>query len=294
MPIQFAIAPINWSNDDDQTLGGDISLEQCLFEMRQAGFVGCELGHKFPKTVELIKEALKNYNLQITSDWIGTKLTEPEFYDQTIEDFKTRVIFLKQLGVKALKVCECGHSIQQSHKPIFSTKVEFSPRQWNLLFKGLNHMGQIAHDAGLFVAYHQHLGTGVENKQELNCLMANTDPELISLLPDTGHLFAAGIDPLETFSVYIDRIKYVHLKDVRQHIWEESKINNLSFMDAVRAGLFSVPGDGAINFTPIFELLQKNNYAGWLVVEAEQDPKKAHPLTYAHKARQFLRDHWRI
>ncbi len=292
MSIRFAIAPINWSNDDDHTLGANISLQQCLEEMVKSGYSGCELGHKFPKNPLKLKKTVDTFGLQVTSDWIGTELSVKGRYEQSIADFKARVNFLKPLGAKALKVCECGHSIQQTNNPIFSTKVEFSDAQWHLVSQGLNRMGEIARKANMFVSYHQHLGTGVESEEQLHRLMSTTDPELVTLLPDTGHLLAAGMNPLDIFFRYLSRIKYVHLKDVRGEILAIAKQKNLSFMDAVRAGLFSVPGDGSINFAPIFKLLKKNHYQGWLVVEAEQDPRKAPPYLYAKKARQFLREHF--
>lgn len=292
MSIHFAIAPINWSNDDDPSLGANIALRECLEEMARSGYTGCELGHKFPRDFHKLKNTVDTFGLQITSDWIGTELTVQGRYDATIANFKTRVKFLRKLGVKALKVCECGHSIQQSNKAIFSTKVEFSAAQWHRLVFGLNRMGEIARDAGMFVSYHQHLGTGVESEYQLVRLMADTDPKLVTLLPDTGHLFAAGMNPLEVFSRYRSRIKYIHLKDVRRGVFDEAKAKDLSFMDAVRAGLFSVPGDGSINFAPIFKLLKKTHYDGWLVVEAEQDPRKARPFLHAKMARQFLREHF--
>ncbi len=292
MPLKFAIAPINWSNDDDPKLGANIPLQQCLDEMKRSGYVGCELGHKFPKNLRNLKKNLSCFGLAASSDWIGTELSVKGRYQSTIADFKTKVDFLKELDVQALKVCECGHSIQQSAKPIFRTKVKFSPQQWHLVIDGLHQMGEIARKAGMFVSYHQHLGTGIESEEALEHLMANTDPELVSLLPDTGHLLAAGMDPYEVIARYQNRIKYIHLKDVRKDIFAIAKENDYSFMDAVRAGLFTVPGDGMIKFEPIFKLIKKIGYDGWLVVEAEQDPKKAPPYLFAQKARQFLRHHF--
>lgn len=292
MSINFAIAPINWSNDDDPNLGGEIPLEQCLDEMVRAGYQGCELGNKFPKNLSQLKKTVNHYGLQVCSDWIGTELTQKSRYNDTLEHFSRRVEFLRELGVKALKVCECGHSLQQSEKPIFSTKVRFSVEQWNALFAGLERMGEIANKAGMYVAYHQHLGTGVESEHELDRLMANTDPKCVTLLPDTGHLYAAGMNPVEIFDRYRERINYIHLKDVRKNILIEAKRKGYSFMDAVRAGMFSVPGDGCIDFAPIFKLLKKTNFSGWMVVEAEQDPKIAPPFLYARMARLFLKNHF--
>jgi inosose dehydratase len=292
MGIRFGIAPINWSNDDDQSLGASISLDQCLKEMVEAGFSGCELGHKFPKEMRELKACLESYNLALCSDWIGTRLTEEGHYEASIDHFKQRALFLRELGVKALKVCECGHSIQQSPLPIFHTRVEFNPQQWSMLLSGLHEMGAFAREHGQYVAYQQHLGTGVERQEDLERLMANTDPDLVSLLPDTGHLFAAKMEPADIFHRYQERILYVHLKDVRREKLIEAKMLRYSFMDAVRNGLFTVPSDGCIDFVPILNELKEHDFDGWLIVEAEQDPAQANPSIYAQKARDMLRQFW--
>ena len=286
MSIKFAIAPINWSNDDDHELGGDIPLEQCLSEMREAGYDGCEIGNKFPKSSDALIAIQKQYSLAITSDWLGVEFTSRSQQEE-LDKFRSKIPLLKKVGIQALKVCEVGHAIQQTGLAIFHNKVQFSTDQWDRLIGGLNAMGDIANEHSMFVSYHHHLGTGIESEHDIDQLMTKTDSGLVSLLPDTGHLLAASADPLTIIKRYIERIRYVHLKDVRTNIMSQSVERRYSFMDAVRAGLFTVPSDGDIDFTPIFSLL-KDRYQGWLVVEAEQDPAKAPPLLLAQKARKYL------
>ena len=120
--------------------------------------------------------------------------------------------------------------------------------------------------------------------------MDETDPELVYLLFDSGHLSFAGIDPVPVLKKYIKRVKHVHLKDLRLNVYEEVKKQNMSFLDAVRAGVFTVPGDGDVDFTSIFEVLEENDYEGYVLVEAEQDPAKANPFEYAVKARKYIKE----
>ena len=287
MSPRLAIAPINWSNDDDHTLGADISFSQCIQEMAQAGYSGCEVGHKFPKDPEELSRALQPLGLCVTSDWIGLHFTEGRT-EETIRSFRERMWFLKELGATALKVCECGFAIQSTSAPIFWQTVNFSRRQWAMLLDGLHRIGDMAREAGMFIAYHQHLGTGVQDGESLAHLMAHTDPELVTLLPDTGHLWAAGIEPLGVFQEYRERIRYVHFKDVRSSVFEKAKTDQLSFMDAVRAGLFTVPSDGDLDFEPIINQLKRDHFDGWVVVEAEQDPTVANPLQLATAAHDYL------
>jgi inosose dehydratase len=120
--------------------------------------------------------------------------------------------------------------------------------------------------------------------------MASTDPDLVHLLLDTGHMAFAGDDPLELARVHADRIGHVHLKSVRPEVVSRVREEGLSFQEAIQLGVFTVPGDGAIDFRPILGVLADAHYRGWLVVEAEQDPNRAVPLEYAKKARAYLAD----
>ena len=106
---------------------------------------------------------------------------------------------------------------------------------------------------------------------------------------DTGLIFTyCGEDPLEVVKKYVHRIKHVHLKDIRPEVVEQVKKENMSFLAGVRAGAFTIPGDGCINYDPIFKVLEDAGYEGYMVVEAEQDPAKANPLEYAIRARKFI------
>jgi inosose dehydratase len=158
------------------------------------------------------------------------------------------------------------------------------------LTSGLDELGRIAASAGLKLSYHHHMGTGVMTRADVDRLMASTDPELVHLLLDTGHMAFAGDDPLDLARAYADRIGHVHLKSVRPEIVSLVREEGLSFQEAIQRGVFTVPGDGGIDFRPILEVLAAAHYQGWLVVEAEQDPNKAVPLEYAKKARAYLAD----
>jgi inosose dehydratase len=291
MTIKLGIAPINWSNDDDPTLGGDISFEQCIDEMALANYKGTELGNKYPKDVAILKSALDSRKLQLSSAWFSTYFTEKDKYQDTLSRFMDHVSFMRAMGAKFINICECGHAIQGTTLPVFGAdKPVFNEQQWQHLIQGLHTLGRIAYDYQMQLVYHYHVGTGVYNEQEVDYLMAHTSPELLSLLLDTGHAVFAGIDPLHLIKKYSARIKYIHLKDIRPDVLSQVQRDNLCFMDAVRAGVFTVPGDGGIHFAPIIEALKGQQYEGWMIVEAEQDPAKAHPLTYADKAYRYLQE----
>lgn len=290
MQIKIGIAPIGWSNDDLHQLGGDIPFQQCIEEMHQAGYAGCEVGHKFPRDPVALKQALKPLNLQIASAWFSCRFTELDLYQETVSAFAEHLRFLKAMGSKLVVVCETGHSIHTDRqRPVTGIhKSTFTQEQWQALIDGLHQLGKMAREQNMCIAYHHHMGTGIQTFEEVTRLMDNTRPELVSLLVDTGHMVYAGGDAVRLITQQGQRVKHVHLKDIRKDILQQVKQQEMSFMDGVIAGVFTVPGDGDIDFTPVFEALARLDYQGWLVVEAEQDPAKANPLEYAQKGYQFI------
>lgn len=289
MTIQLGIAPINWCNDDDPRLGANISFEQCIKEMALAGYSGTELGNKFPKDPVLLQSVLDEQGLVLSSAWFSTHFTEEGQYDATLSGFLDRMSFLKSAGASYINVCECGHAIQGTNAAILSdSKPVFSDAQWKNLVDGLHAIGRLANDHHMRVVYHYHAGTGIFTEQEIDRLMASVSPQLVSLLLDTGHAAFAGINAVDLVHKYGERIAYVHLKDLRSEVLKTVIQQKLSFMDAVRAGVFTVPGDGALDFELIINALKQYQYQGWMIVEAEQDPEKAPPLPYAQKAYEYL------
>jgi inosose dehydratase len=195
------------------------------------------------------------------------------------------------MGAKVIVISEQGHSIQgMMDTPIFDKKPMFTDEEWSKLAEGLNKLGELAQEKDMKVVYHHHMGTGVQTTEEIDKLMEMTNPNLVYLLFDTGHLVFSGEEHLAVLKKYVNRIKHVHLKDIRAEVVEEVKEKKMSFLQAVKAGAFTVPGDGSIDFEPVFKVLAENNYEGYLLVEAEQDPAKANPLEYAIKARKYIRE----
>ena len=289
--IKLGIAPIAWTNDDMPDLGKENTFEQCVSEMALAGFTGCEVGSKFPRDVKVLKKALDMRGISIASAWFSSfLLTQP--YEQVEKDFRAHCQFLKDMGAKFCNVAEQGNSVQgQINTPVFAGKPTNTAEQWDLLTKGLDKLGKVAtNDYGLTMTYHHHMGTGVQTTPEIDRLMENTNPDYVWLLYDSGHLVCSGEDHIAILKKYLPRIRHIHLKDIRMDIRDKVKAEDMSFLDGVRAGMFAVPGDGCIDFEPIFDIVNDSDYDGWFIVEAEQDPAKANPLEYAIKARKYIKD----
>ncbi len=285
--VKLGIAPIAWTNDDMPDLGAQNTFEQCISEMALAGFTGCEVGNKYPKDTKVLKKALDLRGMQICNAWFSTFLTTKP-YEETEKDFIKHITFLKEMGAKVVGVSEQGHSIQGTDLSIFDDKYVMNDEEWDMLCTGLNKLGKVAKDMGITLTFHHHMGTVVQTEAEIDRLMENTDPELFNLLFDSGHLAYCGEDYMSVLKKYIKRIKHVHLKDIRPDVIADVKANKESFLQGVRKGTFTVPGDGVIDFAPIFEVLSENDYEGYVLVEAEQDPAIANPFEYALKARKYI------
>ncbi len=289
--VKLAMAPIGWTNDDMPDLGSENTFQQCVSEMALAGYTGTEVGNKYPKDPAVLKKALDLRGVQVCNQWFSSYLTT-EDYSDVEKAFVAQLDFLEPLGCRVIGPAEQGLSIQgKIDTPVLTEKPYFSEDQWKRLTTGLNKLGKIARDRGFRMCYHHHMGTGCQLIEEVDRLLAETDPDLVWLLFDSGHFTFSGHDPVEAVKRYIDRIGHVHLKDLRPAVFEQVKKENMSFLDAVRAGVFTVPGDGSIDFPAIFAVLEEHDYSGWMVVEAEQDPAKANPFEYAKMARSYIRKH---
>lgn len=287
--VKLGIAPIAWTNDDLPDLGGENTFEQCVSEMALAGFRGSEVGNKYPKDPEVLEKALKLRGVEICNAWFSTFLISRP-YEEVEREFEKHVAFLSRMGAKVVGVSEQSCSTQGiQNQPVFEGKHEMDDQEWDLLCEGLNRLGKLSLEKyGVALCFHHHMGTVVQSAAETARLMDGTDPALVGLLLDTGHFVYCGEDPLETAQRYFERIRHVHLKDIRPDVVARVKAERLSFLDGVRAGAFTIPGDGCIDFEPVFRLLEDGGYKGYMVVEAEQDPAKANPLEYAVRARKYI------
>ena len=291
--VHLGIAPIGWCNDDMPELGAENTFRQTVSEMALAGFTGCEIGNKYPNDPKELKWELDLRGMRIASRWFSSfLLTEP--LEKNIAAFEKELDFLSAVGANRINVSEQSYSIQgQVNPPILSGnhKPVMNDAEWARFTKGLDTLGKIAVKRGFKLCFHHHMGTVVQTAEETDRMMAVTDPRYVFLCYDTGHFTFAGEDPLAMLKKYVDRVGHVHLKDMRLPVVEEARRNEWSFLTSVRNGAFTVPGDGDVDFDPVFRVLSDAHYEGWLLVEAEQDPAKANPLEYAIKGRRYIAEH---
>lgn len=288
--IKLGIAPINWTNDDMPELGGENTFEQCISEMALAGFTGCEVGNKFPRDTDVLKKALALRGLQICNQWNSYELTTKSL-DENIKNFTRLLDFLETMGAKVIGGGETGNSCQGQNVPVFEGKGMLNTNEeWKRFTTGLDALGKIAAERGMKLAFHHHMGTCIQTIEETDRLLNETNPDYVYLNYDCGHFHFAGENPVAALEKYISRTAHIHLKDVRPNILERVHQEKLSFLTAVKQGVFTVPGDqeGCIDFPALFEVIKASDYQDWIVLEAEQDPAKANPLEYAIIARKFF------
>lgn len=286
--ISWGIAPIGWRNDGIPEIGAENTLSHLLSDIVVAGFEGTEVGGFFPEPKVLNKE-LQLRNLKIAGQWFSSFIIR-DGVEEASKAFHKHCEYLKAVNAAVAVVSEQTYSIQGTEKNVFKDKPYFSDKEWDQLCQGLNELGKIAEEYELKLVFHHHMGTGVQTLAEIDRLMENTDPNHVHLLYDTGHIYVSDADYMTLLNKHINRIHHVHFKDVRHLVKEQCEKEGKSFLQSFLAGMFTVPGDGRIDFTDVYKKLLKTNYSGWIVIEAEQDPSVAHPLEYALQARNYINE----
>ncbi len=279
MNIKLGMSPISWSNDDLPQLGGDTSLEICLRETRQAGYSGTELGGKFPKDRDSLGKVLVEHDLKLVSGWYSGLLLNNDLKNE-LERIKPQLELFAALDAPVLIYGETYQTVQNRQNEPLANKPVLPVSEFAAYGERLTGLAEYCVSQGMPLTFHHHMGTGVENETELDLTMAHTG-EALGLLVDTGHLVFAGGDILAVIERYGHRINHVHAKDIRSDILKTVDREKDSFLDCVLRGVFTVPGDGMIDYKAVMKALMAVNYEGWVIVEAEQDPGKADPFDYA-------------
>ncbi|MCX2533293.1 MAG: myo-inosose-2 dehydratase [Plesiomonas shigelloides] len=279
MTVQLGINPLTWTNDDLPSLGAETPLETCLSEGKLAGFEGFELGNKFPRQASVLGPILARHQLKLVSGWYSGELLTRSV-EEEIAAVQDHLTLLRELGANVMVFCEVTDCIHGKQQVPVNQRPHFPAERWEEYGAKLTEFARYTQSQGVQIAYHHHMGTMIETEQDIDLLMQHTGEE-VGLLLDTGHLTFAGVDPVAVAARWAKRINHVHCKDVRPAVLAEVKNKKMSFLNAVLAGVYTVPGDGCVDYPAVFRELKRVNYQGWLVVEAEQDPAIAHPLTYA-------------
>jgi inosose dehydratase len=289
MSVKLGINPIGWTNDCMRWLGDFISLDTCLAEAREAGFSGVELGRKFPRLPGKLRPHLERHGLKLVSGWYSAELLKRDARAE-IAAMRDHLKLLKSLGAPVMVFAETtGEIINHVGAPASSRPRLTSAAAWRELGQRFTQVGDHLAEEGVRMAVHHHMGTVIETAEEVDRLIENSGPS-VGLLLDTGHMTYSGGDPIKVARRHAKRIVHVHCKDIRRYALKAATRRDISFSEAVLTGIFTAPGDGMVDFKALFKILAGVRYDGWLVQEAEQDPRVAHPFTYAEEGNRHLRE----
>ena len=267
-------------------LGGDTPIEQCLEEASLAGFTGIELGGKFPRNPGITNFLLDKYNLKMPGGWYGSLLRNRSVEEEW-SAMQDHLNLLKLVNADVFVFADVSGSIQGDQKRKLSSRPYIEDDEFIKYCKKINEISNRLYDEGIPMSYHEHMGTIIQTENDVDRFMDHTN-ENTFLLYDTGHLLFAQANYERVLKNYVQKINHVHCKDIRKDILENSLKNDLSFRESFLDGVFTVPGDGCIDYEPLFKILHENNYEKWLIIEAEQDPKKANPFEYAKIGYDYL------
>ena len=287
MTVRFGVSPIAWTNDDMPELGADTTVETILTDAAAIGFAGVELGGKFPRDPAALKAMLAAHRLDLIGGWWSTSLLTRSAKDE-IAALRFHLALLKTMGSAVFIAAECSNAIHGDRgRPITETP-RLGAADWPRFGVQLNVLADYVENQGLKFAYHFHLGTVVERPEDLDRFVAHTAPN-VGFVVDTGHAALGGIDAAALIRRHPERVAHVHTKDVRRAVFESVQAAGKSFLDGVLAGMFTAPGDGDLDFAPVMRALADIGYSGWIVIEAEQDPKLADPVVYSRLGLETLK-----
>lgn len=286
LKIKLGMSPISWTNDDLPELGGDTTLETCLSETLEAGFIGTELGGKFPKNKNELKSVLAKNNLKLISGWYSGTLINNDIESEIVR-ITPQLNLFKDVGASVIVYGETFNTVQNKIEIPLNKRPKLNQYDINEYGIKLTKLAEHCAEQGVPLTFHHHMGTAVESEDEINKVMLSTGKD-VGLLLDTGHLYFAEGSYKNILSKFGDRINHVHTKDIRLNILKTINKSKDSFLNCVLKGVFTVPGDGVIDYEDFISRLFDTGYEGWIVVEAEQDPKKANPLKYAKKGYNSL------
>lgn len=292
--VRVGIGPIGWVNDDIRGWGPGYSGERVMSEMAELGYVGSEMSYVYPQEPGALREALAAHGLVLAGAYRWTNFAHEEYLGEELAAARTHVEFCKAAGAEYANLAEGGGSLHWDRRGYRESVEPLTERQWQRVTAAFDEVGAFARQMGISLCVHPHGGTAIEKPGEIAELFGRTQADLVGYCLDTGHIAYGGGDPGEVTREFAERVRYVHLKDVREDVLARVRREGLSFVNAVKANVFATPGAGALEFEPVMQALKDAGYAGWFIVEAEQDPSVHDPYVVSGAARAFLRERFGI
>jgi inosose dehydratase len=293
MSIKVGTAPVSWGIMEVEGWGGQRAYGEMLDEMGEAGYEGTELGPYgyLPTDPERLTAELSTRGLRLVSAFVPVALAETERHESAFRQAMTVAELLAKSGAKLIVLAdEMSEARMSVAGRVIEERDGLSESGWDYAVSIITRIAMASRELGLATAFHHHAGTFVETPREIERLLASTDTSLIGLCLDTGHYFYGGGDPVKAVEKYGSRIRHVHLKDVRPDVLNAARQEGISFLDAVRRGVFCELGEGASDLPAIKQALTNCEYDGWAIVEQDVDITQpgVQPFESALRSRQYL------
>lgn len=287
--IAVGTASVNWGFDPLYTWVQPTPFEQMLDEMAQAGYRGTEISYNFPSDSQRLKKDLTRRSLSAAATFVALDLRDATRHELELQSLCPVVDRLQALGSDTIILSDrpSPKRLAVAGRVAADGSDGLDDLGWKNMSTALDRAGEFAMQRSMRAVFHPHVGTYVETREEIDRLCATTNPDLLGLCPDTGHLAYAGVDSDAVFSDYASRIGYVHLKDVDPDKLDRVRSQRIGFVEAVRMGLFVELGTGMVDIGGMIRALRGVSYDGWIIVE--QDAPQ-NPLQAATNNRRFLRE----
>lgn len=258
--IKIAGAPISWGVCEVPGWGFQLDPGRVLTEMHGAGLSATELGPDgfLPADTTELTDLLAGHQLSCVGGFVPVILHD-DGHDPA-DDLAGPLTSLRAAGAGVVVLAAATGADGYDSRP------ELDDDQWSTLLANLDRLSGIASEAGLLAVLHPHVGTMVETREDVDRVLAGST---IPLCLDTGHLLIGGTDPLELAKAVPHRIKHTHLKDVDAALAAKVRSGEVTYTDAVRAGMYTPLGTGDIDIAGIVSVLRDNGFDGWFVMEQD-------------------------
>jgi inosose dehydratase len=270
---KFASAPDSWGVLDHPSPSWEQSYQTMLDEMVFAGYTGTELGPYgfFPTDAKVLAPQLTQRNLKLLGSFVPVVLSDPASTKIVVERIRLVGGLLAALGAPFLVLADA----QSEARDRIAGRVPrdgsqgLSSEQWKQVAKVVVEADQVAEEFGLELVFHPHASTYVETPEETEQFFDATSGSKIGLCLDTGHCAYAGGDPAMDAEKFREVLKFIHIKDIDAKVMAEVRSSQMNFAQAIAANVFTIIGQGSVDFPAFFAVLEKNDYSGWMVVEQD-------------------------
>jgi inosose dehydratase len=294
----IANAPCSWGVLEFESKTASPGSAQVLDEIAQTGYAGTELGDWgfMPTDPALLRDELARRGLDMVGAFVTTRLVDSRFYGETRERavVTARLLASVASGIPPVIVLSDEPAADPTRTLAagrVTPNLSLPDEWWEAAAEGVDQIARAVHDeTGLLTVFHHHCATFVETPQEIDALMRHTDPALVGLCLDTGHVTYGGGSAVELLARYGDRIRHVHFKDCEPDVAERARLEQWNYQTALRHGVFCELGKGSVDFAAVLQELEQSGYAGWIVVEQDVLPGMGAPLDSARRNRQYLRE----